>query len=38
MAACPDDQDPANDTRSKNPSWSKMLARVFKIDVTKCPA
>jgi hypothetical protein len=38
VAACADDQDSANDTRSKNRSWSKMLARVFKVDVTKCPA
>jgi hypothetical protein len=26
-----------NERKKKNHSWSKMLARVFKIDVTKCP-
>ena len=31
-----DTEEKANASR-KNHSWSKMLARVFKIDVTHCP-
>ena len=32
-----DEQDTSSDKpRPQNPSWSKMLAKVFKIDVTQC--
>ena len=32
-----DDKDTGSERpRPKNPSWSKMLAKVFKIDVTQC--
>ncbi len=32
-----EDTEEGSKTTRKNPSWSKMLARIFKIDVTVCP-